>query len=160
MPPSLRSGAKPSPKTIHNLVNVERTPSSPERPVTASSLHSATGADDSAQSLSDSQTKAHSAYMTAILDGPTTTPTSFIPRFSARFKFGKRYACYYPGCKFSRTTLAELGRHFSSKISAHPGTLWDERLAVEIYMEDPKTSMLQASLVEPELANAICSCRR
>lgn len=160
MPPSLRSGAKPGLKMIRNLVNVERTLSPPERPVTASRLHSDKPADDPAQSLPDSQTKAHSAYMTATLDASTTTPTTFIPRISARFKFGRRYACYYPGCKFSRATLAELGRHFSSKVSAHPGTPWDKKLAVEIYMEDPNTSMLQAPWMEFRLANAICSCRR
>ena len=159
MPTSLQSDAKPSPKTVRNLVNVERTSSPPERPVTASSLHSATPGDP-VQSLSDSQTKAHSAYMTATLDALTTAPTTFIPRISARFKFGKRYACYYPGCKFSRTTLAELGRHFSSKVSAHPGIPWDKKLAVEIYMEDPDTSMLQAPWMDFRLANAICSSPR
>jgi hypothetical protein len=74
----------------------------------------------------------------------TVVPVSAIAAFKRcnRFKYGKRYQCYYPGCTFRRTTLEELQCHLSPKATVHPRTRWGRSKAIEIYVEDPNKSTI------------------
>lgn len=74
----------------------------------------------------------------------TVVPVSAAAAFKrcSRFKYGKRYQCYYLGCTLSRTALEELQRHFNPKATVYPGTRWDCSTATEIYIEDPNMSTI------------------
>ncbi len=54
----------------------------------------------------------------------------------AAFKAGVLYKCWMPGCEHSRTTLAELSRHFSPKESCHPEGPWDWTKAIKFFVDD------------------------
>ena len=68
-------------------------------------------------------------------ESQTKSPAPYILRISTRFKNGKRYKWYFSGCDFNRTTLEELGRHFSQ--GEQPGTLWNRAPVFEICIDHP-----------------------